>query len=75
VGTRPAAIDGAISSGGGGNGGRGKGWGGERMGWQRHFGWSGGVREVSRWPEVSRAVTLRPVAGGGLSCLMRGGRG
>jgi hypothetical protein len=26
-------------------------------------------------PEVSRAVALRPVAGGGLGCLTRGGRG
>jgi hypothetical protein len=63
VGARPAAIDGAVSSGGG-NGGRGNGRGGERMGWQRRFGWSAGAREVSRWPEVSRAAVLRPVAGG-----------
>jgi hypothetical protein len=71
---RPAAIDGAVSSGGG-NGGRGIGRGGERMGWQRRFGWSGGVWEASRWLEVSRAAALRPVAGGGLGCLTRGGRG
>jgi hypothetical protein len=48
VGAQPAAIDGAISSGGG-NVGRGNGRGGERMGWQCHFGWSGGVLEASRW--------------------------
>jgi hypothetical protein len=74
VGARPAAIDGAVSSGGG-NGGRGNGRGGERMGRQHHFRWSGGVREASRWPEVSRAAALWPVAGGGLGCLTRGGRG
>jgi hypothetical protein len=66
VGARSAAIDGAVSSGGG-NGGRGNVTGGERMGRQRRFGWSGGAREVSRWLEVSRAVAL--------GCLMRGGRG
>jgi hypothetical protein len=74
VGARLAAIDGAISSGGG-NGGRGNGRGGERMGWLHRFGWSEGVREASRWPEVSRAAVLRPVAGGGLGCLTLGGRG
>jgi hypothetical protein len=55
VGARSAAIDGTISSGGG-NGGRGNGRGGERMGRKRHFGWSGGAREASRWLEVSRAA-------------------
>jgi hypothetical protein len=55
VGARPAAIDGAVSSGGG-NGGRGNGRGGERMGLQHRFGWSGGARLVSQWPEVSRAA-------------------
>jgi hypothetical protein len=74
VGAQPAAIDGAISSGGG-NVGRGNGRGGERMGWQRRFGWSGGVREASRWLEVSRVATLWPAAGGDLGCLTRGGRG
>jgi hypothetical protein len=74
VGARPVAIDGAVSSGGG-NVGRGTGRGGERMRRQRRFGWSGGAREASRWLEVSRAVALRPVAGGGLGCLMRRGRG
>jgi hypothetical protein len=54
VGARPTAIDGTVSSGGG-NGGRGNGRGRERMGWLRHFGWSGGAREASRWPKVSRA--------------------
>jgi hypothetical protein len=52
VGARPAAIDGAISSGGG-NGGKGNGRRGERMERQRRFRWSGGAREVSRWPEGS----------------------
>jgi hypothetical protein len=65
---QPVAIDGAASSGGG-NGGIGNGRGGERMGRQRRFGWSGGAWEVSRWSEVSRAATLRPVAGGGLGGL------
>jgi hypothetical protein len=74
VGARPVAIDGTISSGGG-NGERGNGRGGKMMGQQRHFGWSGGAREASRWPEVSRAAALRPVAGGGLCFLMRRGRG
>jgi hypothetical protein len=74
VGARPVAIDGTVSSWGG-NGGRGNGRGGERMGRQCHFGWSGGARAVSQWPEVSRAAALRPVAGGGLGCLTRGGRG
>jgi hypothetical protein len=60
---------------GGGNGGRGNGRGGERMGRQRRFGWSRGVRKASRWPKVSRAAALRPVAGDGLGCLTRGGRG
>jgi hypothetical protein len=55
--------------------GRGNGRGGEGMGWQRHFGWSGGAREVSQWPEVSRVAALQPMAGGGLGCLTRGGRG
>jgi hypothetical protein len=68
VGARPAAIDGTVSDGGG-NGGRGNGRGGERMGWQRHFGWSGGPREASRWTEVSRVAALQPVVGGGLGCL------
>jgi hypothetical protein len=45
------------------------------MGRQRHFGQSGGEREASRWPEVSRAAALRPVAGGGLGSLTRGGKG
>jgi hypothetical protein len=40
------------------------------MGQQLHFEWSGGAWEVIRWPEVSRAATLQPVAGGGLSYLM-----
>jgi hypothetical protein len=71
VGAQPVAIDGAVLSGGG-NGGRENGRGGERMGWQRRFWWSGGAWEVSRWPEVSRAAALRSVAGG---CLTRGGRG
>jgi hypothetical protein len=74
VGAQPTAIDCAVSSGGG-NGGRGNGRGGERMGRQRCFRWSGGAWEASRWPEVSRAVVRRLVAGGGLSCLTRGGRG
>jgi hypothetical protein len=39
------------------------------MGQQCRFGWSGGAREVSR------AAVLRPVVGGGLGCLTRGGRG
>jgi hypothetical protein len=52
VGARPAAIDGAISSGGG-NGGRGNRRRGERMGRQHRFRWSGDAREVSRWPEGS----------------------
>jgi hypothetical protein len=68
VGARPAAIDGAVSSGGG-NGGRGNRRGGERVGRQHRFGWSGGAWVASRWPEVSRAVALRLVAGGGLGCL------
>jgi hypothetical protein len=71
---RPTTIDGAVSSGGG-NGGRGNGRGGERMGRQRCFGWSGGAWEVSRWQEVSRVATLRPVAGGSLGCLTQVGRG
>jgi hypothetical protein len=74
VGARPTAIDGVVSSGGG-NGGRGNRRGGERMGRQRCFGCNGGAREVSRWPEVSRVAALRPVAGGSLGCLTRGGRG
>jgi hypothetical protein len=74
VGARPAAIDGVVSSGEG-NGGRGNGRGGERMGRQCRFGWSGGAREASRWPEVSRAAALQLVAGSGLGCLMRGERG
>jgi hypothetical protein len=74
VGARPAAIDGAVSSGEG-NGGRGNGRGGKRMGRQRRFGWSGGAREASRWPEVSRAAVLWPVAGGDMRCLTRGGIG
>jgi hypothetical protein len=45
------------------------------MGCQHHFGWSGGAREAKRWPEVSRAAALRPVAGGYHDCLTRGGRG
>jgi hypothetical protein len=73
-GTSPTAIDGAVLSGGG-NGGRGNRRGGERMGRQCRFGWSGGAREVSRRPEVSRAVALRPVAGSDLGCLTRGGSG
>jgi hypothetical protein len=44
------------------------------MGRQRHFRWSGGVREASQWPEVTRAAVLRPVAGGGLGCLTREGK-
>jgi hypothetical protein len=68
VGARSAVIDGTVSSGGG-NGGRRNGRGRERMGQQRHFRWSGGEREASRWLQVSRAAALRPVAGGGLGCL------
>jgi hypothetical protein len=68
MGAQPVAIDGAVSSGGG-NGGMGNRRGGERMGRQCQFGWSGGVREASRWPEVSRAAALRLVAGGGLGCF------
>jgi hypothetical protein len=68
VGARPAAIDGAVSSGGGNRGTRNR-RGGERMGRQRRFEWSGGEQAVSQWPEVSWAVVLRPVAGGGLDCL------
>jgi hypothetical protein len=49
---RLAAIDDAVLSGGG-NGGRGNRRGGERMGQQRCFGWSGGAQEASRGPEVS----------------------
>jgi hypothetical protein len=30
---------------------------------------------VSQWPEVSRVAALQPMAGGGLGCLTRGGRG
>jgi hypothetical protein len=46
-----------------------KGRGGERMGRQCRFGWSGGAWEASRWSEVSRVAALRSVAGGGLGCL------
>jgi hypothetical protein len=68
VGAWPVAIDGVVCSGGG-NGGRGNGRGGERMGQQCRFGWRAGAREASRWLELSRAVALHPVAGGGLGCL------
>jgi hypothetical protein len=45
------------------------------MGQQRCFGWSGGAQEASRGPEVSWAVALQPMVGGGLGCLTRGGKG
>jgi hypothetical protein len=68
------AIDGAVLSWGG-NGGRGNRRGGERMGQQSCFGWSGEAREASRLLEVSRVAALRPVVGGVLDCLTRGEKG